>query len=63
MVDLKMTRFKVMSMDEHATMIKRSAQEAHRAKEEIRVTEETYVHNRGLSLTPDAQESGWILME
>jgi hypothetical protein len=43
MVDLKMTNFKAMSMDEQAVTIEKSAQEALRSREEIRVTKETEV--------------------
>jgi hypothetical protein len=37
MVDPKMTRFRAMSLDEQVTTIEKSAQEALRAREEIRV--------------------------
>jgi hypothetical protein len=58
-----MTRFKAMSMDEQVETIEKSAQEALRAREEIRAAEATEVQNRGLFLTPEAQERGFLLME
>jgi hypothetical protein len=41
MDNLKMTRFKAMSMDEQATTIEKLAQEALSSREEIRVAETT----------------------
>jgi hypothetical protein len=43
--------------------IEKSTQEALRAREEIRVAEATEVQNRGLTMTPEAQARGLILME
>jgi hypothetical protein len=63
MVDPKMTRFRAMSLDEQAMTIEQSAQEALRAREEVRVTEATEVQNRGLTMTPEAQARGMILIE
>jgi hypothetical protein len=63
MVDPKMTRFRAMSMDEHATKIEQSAQEALRAKKEIRAGEVIEVQNRGLSMTPKTHARGFLVME
>jgi hypothetical protein len=63
MANPNMTRFKAMSMDEQVEMIEKSAQEALRAREEIRVVETTEAQRRGLFLTPEAQTRGFILME
>jgi hypothetical protein len=69
MVDPKMTMFKAMSLDEQVETIKQSAQEALRAREEIRVTEETkfslvtLVQNKGFYLTPEGPSRGLLLIE
>jgi hypothetical protein len=54
MANPNMTRFKAMSMDEHVEMIEQSAQEALRAREEIRATETTEAQRRGLLLIQGA---------
>jgi hypothetical protein len=51
MANPNMTRFKAMSMDEQVETIEQLAQEALRAREEIRVAETTEVQGRGLFLT------------
>jgi hypothetical protein len=69
MVDPKMTRFRAMSLDEHAMTIEKSTQEALRAREEIRLAEATEVplvapvRDRGFSMTQDAQEMGFLMIE
>jgi hypothetical protein len=55
MADPKMTRFKAMSMDEQVETIEKLAQEALRAREEIRAEKATEVQNSGLVMTPKAQ--------
>jgi hypothetical protein len=55
MANPNMTRFKAMSMDEQVEMIEQSAQEALRAREEIRVSETTEAQRRGLLLIEGAQ--------
>jgi hypothetical protein len=62
MASRNMTRFKAMSMDEQVEMIEQSAQEALKAKEEIKVAEAIEVQGKGLFLTPEAQERGMRLM-
>jgi hypothetical protein len=63
MDDLKMTRFKAMTMDEQEEKIEQSSQEALKAREEIRVVEAIEVQNKGLSMTSEAQEREFLLME
>jgi hypothetical protein len=63
MANPNMTRFKAMSMDEQVETIEKSAQEALRAREEIRVVETTEAQRRGLFLTPEAHTRGFLLME
>ena len=63
MANPNMNRFKAMSMDEHVETIEQSAQEALRAREEIRVAEAIEVQNRGMSMTPEAHARGFLLME
>jgi hypothetical protein len=53
MANPNMTKFKAMSVDEQVETIEQSAQEALRAREEIRATEATEVQGRGLFLTPE----------
>jgi ATP-dependent protease HslVU (ClpYQ) ATPase subunit len=48
MANPNMTRFKAMSMDEWVETIEQSAQEALKAKEEIKVAETTKAQRRGL---------------
>jgi hypothetical protein len=55
MANPNMTRFKAMSMDEQVETIEQSAQEALRAREEIRVAETTEAQRRGLLLLEGAQ--------
>jgi hypothetical protein len=55
MANPNMTRFKAMSMDEQVETIEQSAQEALRAREEIRATETTEAQRRGLLLLEGAQ--------
>lgn len=50
-----MNRFKAMSMDEQVETIEQSAQEALRAREEIREVEATEVQRRGLLLMEQEQ--------
>jgi hypothetical protein len=54
MVNPNMTRFKAMSMDEHVETIENLAQEALRAREEIRATKTTKAQRRGLLLLEGA---------
>jgi hypothetical protein len=62
MANQNMTRFKAMTMDEQVETIEQSAQEALRAREEIRAVKTTEVQGRGLFLTPEAQKRGLCLM-
>jgi hypothetical protein len=55
MANPNMTRFKAMSMDEQVETIEQSAQEALRAREEIRATETTEAQRRGFLLLEGAQ--------
>jgi hypothetical protein len=69
MVDPKMTRFRAMSLDEQVMTIEKSAQEALRAREEIRATEATEVplvapvQDRGFPMTQDAWARGFLMIE
>ena len=60
MINPKMTRFRAMSLDEQTTTIEKSAEEALRAREEIKATEATKVplvapvQDRGFPMTHDA---------
>jgi hypothetical protein len=63
MDDLKMTRFKAMTMDEQEEKIEQSSQKALKSREEIKVVEATEVQNKGLSMTSEAQEREFLLME
>jgi hypothetical protein len=64
MVDPKMTRFKAMSLDEQATTIEKSTQEALRAREEMIAAEATevplvaLVQDRGFPMTQDMHGKG-----
>jgi hypothetical protein len=65
----KITRFKAMSLDEQATTIEKSAQEALRSRGEIIAAEATEVplvalmQVRGLSMTQDARARGLLMIE
>jgi hypothetical protein len=69
MVDPKMTRFRAMSLDEHAMTIEKSSQEALRAREEMIATKATKVplidpvQDRGFPMTQDTQERGFLMIE
>jgi hypothetical protein len=54
MANPNMTRFKAMSMDEQMETIEQSSQEALGAMEEIRATETTKAHRRGVLLLEGA---------
>jgi hypothetical protein len=63
MDNLKMTRFRSMILHEQAMKIEQWAQEALKAREEVRVAEATEAQNRGLTMTPEAQARGMFLIE
>jgi hypothetical protein len=63
MVDPKMTKLRAMTLDEQATSIEQSTQEALRAREEIKAAEATEVQGRGVTMTLNAWERGLILIE
>jgi hypothetical protein len=65
----KMTRFRAMILDEKVMNIEKSAQEAIRAREEIRATEETEVplvapvQDREFPMRQDAWERVFLMIE